>query len=281
MPPAENGGYKNGIIGPSEAMRVNVVKVLEDSDFTYVKNLCDDHRGWDAVYAKKGRQVWMKAVPDSSFQMIKARAEFPDVPASVAYDVLQDPHYRQKWDRYVAKTDDIGIINPYNDLCYYALASMSPLKSRDFVMQRSWLDTGAEKYICSHSVCHDKYPPLKGYVRGIVHLTGYFVREMGTGCQLTYITHSDPRGQLPTWIVNRLTKTIAPKLIKKLHKACLNYPQWKAANRPHWKPWANPDQQSSCPRINLSECRATEYEQTILDESNLEAAPNNDENEED
>lgn len=35
------------------------------------------------------------------------------------------------------------------------MKSLSPFKSRDFVMQRSWLDNGSEKYLCAHSVWHD------------------------------------------------------------------------------------------------------------------------------
>ncbi|PIO56850.1 hypothetical protein TELCIR_21749, partial [Teladorsagia circumcincta] len=41
-------------------------------------------------------------------------------------------------------------------------AAMPPVRGRDFVMQRSWLDTGDEKMICGHSVCHQDYPPVKG-----------------------------------------------------------------------------------------------------------------------
>lgn len=40
-----------------------------------------------------------------------------------------------------------------------------------------------------------KCPPVKGYIRGIVYLTAYYIRDMGqNGCQVTYINHSDPKG---------------------------------------------------------------------------------------
>lgn len=65
-------------------MTVNVVRVLEDSDyrfpilafathhfFRYVKQLCDNHDGWDVAYQKKSTSVWMKAMEDSSLAMFK------------------------------------------------------------------------------------------------------------------------------------------------------------------------------------------------------------------
>ncbi|VDN50409.1 unnamed protein product [Dracunculus medinensis] len=73
------------------------------------------------------------------------------------------------------------------------------------------------------------------------------------GCQLTCISHPDPKGKLPSWLINRVTKVIGSKMIKKLHKACLNYPIWKANNEPEWKPWLYPEQRANTPRINLDE----------------------------
>ncbi|MFH4976344.1 hypothetical protein AB6A40_003053 [Gnathostoma spinigerum] len=251
-------------------MQINVVKILEDADFDYVRALCENDSGWRNVYDKKLIKVWTKNVNGSEFDMIKARTEWRDVDAAVLYDVLHDSSYRHTWDKYMVRDDDIGILNPNNDICYYSVGTLPPFRSRDFVLQRSWLDLGDEKFICNHSVCHDKYPPMEGFVRGTVYLTAYYIKALDEGCRVTYITHSDPKGKLPAWMVNRLTKVIAPKVINKLHKVSLKYTAWKARNNPNWKPWLYPEQRMLQKKINLDECKARIYKEDIIDESTLE-----------
>uniref|UniRef100_A0A914WTR1 START domain-containing protein n=1 Tax=Plectus sambesii TaxID=2011161 RepID=A0A914WTR1_9BILA len=200
--------------------------------------------------------------------MIKARTEFADVSPSVAYDVLHDPQYRLIWDKYMMGAKDVGLLNPNNDVCYYALRSFPPFRHRDFVLQRSWLDLGDEKLIFSHSICHDDFPPKPNCIRATVFLTGYLIRRLGDdGCQVTYFTHSDPKGKLPSWMVNRLTKIVAPKVIKRLHQACLAYPAWKSQHGPDWKPWSHPEQQMNMSRVRVEHCRARAYDQETVDES--------------
>ncbi|XGW13479.1 hypothetical protein V3C99_000085 [Haemonchus contortus] len=251
-------------------MRVNVARVWEDSDYARVKNMCESNQGWTEVYKKKCVAVFTQTVPSSNYHMIKAVATFPDVPTSVAYDVLHDSAYRPHWDRHMAAQCYIGRINPNNDIGYYALTGIPPVRARDFVLQRSWLDTGDEKMICGHSVCHQDYPPMKGYVRGTALLSAYLIRpshRKDGGCDLVYISHADPKGNIPTWLVNRLTRVVAPKIIKRLYKACLAYPEWKARNQPNVKPWIYPEQQLDFPRVDLAKCQPQEYDQEIIDES--------------
>lgn len=80
--------------------------------------------------------------------------------------------------------------------------------------------------------------------------SGFVVTSVGQGCRLGYITHTNPKGNLPTWVSNKLSSTFAPKLVKKLHKACVRYPTWKEANKREVKPWVYPEQIAS-PRINV------------------------------
>ncbi|KJH49166.1 START domain protein [Dictyocaulus viviparus] len=246
-------------------VRISEARVWKDADYMKVRDLCENMQGWNE---KKGITIYSKTVPCNRYHMFKAVAKFPDVLPSLAYDVLQDTSYRTHWDRHMADQSFIGIINPNSDIGYYALSSIPPIRARDFVMQRSWLDTGNEKLICGNSVYHQDYPPKKGYVRGIAFLSAYLIKPLSDkGCQIIHISHSDPRGTIPTWLVNRITRVLAPKLIRKLHDACLAYTKWKEENQPDFKPWIYPKQQACYPRIDMKKCQAKEYTEEIFDES--------------
>ena len=75
----------------------------------------------------------------------------------------------------------------------------------------------------------------------------------GKGCWLGYVTHSNPKGKLPSWVINRLASSYAPRMVKRLHKACLEYPGWKANHSPGLKYWINPEQIASTPKIDLND----------------------------
>lgn len=50
----------------------------------------------------------------------QVKAIFPNVDPDVLYDVLHDPEYRKVWDSHMVEQQDIGSLNPNNDLGYYA-----------------------------------------------------------------------------------------------------------------------------------------------------------------
>ena len=56
--------------------------------------------------------------------LFQIKTTFPDVPASVVYDVLHDQEYRSYWDKYCLEVKDIGHLNPNNTVCYYASKSI-------------------------------------------------------------------------------------------------------------------------------------------------------------
>jgi len=256
-------------------MEVGEVRVAEDADFERLKQLCRCHDGWKQDYNKNNTTVWTKVNDVSDFKMIKVRSVFKDVSAATLYDVLHDPQYRKTWDTNMLEGYEICCLNPNNDIGYYALKTPKPLKNRDFVIQRSWLETQKEYLIVNHSVNHTSLPPKKGLVRGISYITGYFISPLGDqknepGCVVSYVTQSDPKGKLPSWVVNKVTQLLAPKIMNKMHKASRGYESWKAKHNPHFKPWLYPEQ-ISLPRLNMSEISTMVDCQSMdsLDESSV------------
>ncbi|KAG5899900.1 hypothetical protein JTB14_002452 [Gonioctena quinquepunctata] len=239
-------------------MEPGIVKIAEDSDFDMLKNLVDEHSNWKLEYDKGDEtKVWTKSTPNCSFKMVKIHSVFPNLSANTLFDVLHDPGYRKEWDENMQASIEIGYLNPNNDVGYYALYCPPPVKNRDFVLQRSWLDMVDEKFILNHSVNHKDYAVRKGFIRAISHLTGFVIRKLPNGCFLGYISQTDPRGKLPPWLVNKITQKFAPKVVKQLRKAADGYESWKASQSdPSFKPWIYPEQTLSSPRISISDCVA-------------------------
>ncbi|CAH1710587.1 unnamed protein product [Chironomus riparius] len=139
---------------------------------------------------------------------------------------------------------------------FFLVQCPPPLRPRDFVLQRSWLDTGpnGEQMLISRSVPHKDFPPKKGYVRAFTHITGFLLRPMPTaGCMLNYVAQCDPCGKLPPWLVNKVTHTLGPRMIKDLRKAALGYVNWKQSQNHFRKPWRYPED-ITVPRILIDDC---------------------------
>jgi len=155
------------------------VKIINDGDLQDVLNMCHDDSGWNLDFHKKNIKVFTKKNELCSFSMLKAKVDFDDVSAQTAFDVLMDCQYRISWDEYMVeglfnfnfnfnfvyyslifsllKGYDHCYVNANSDIGYYCGKSPKPLKNRDFVMQRTWLDSvgsGSDKVVISHSVNH-------------------------------------------------------------------------------------------------------------------------------
>merc|ERR1711936_1530049 len=166
------------------------VRIAEDSDFALLKILLSRGDGWDLEHSSGPTKVWTRQADNSSFRMIRLKTTFTDITADTLYDVLHDPIYRKSWDKHMICSRELGSLNPNNDISYYALHCPPPLKNRDFVLQRSWIQTPQEYYIINHSVFHKEYPPQRGFVRGLSHLTGFLVTpwEARAATSATWLT---------------------------------------------------------------------------------------------
>lgn len=89
--------------------------------------------------------------------------------------------------------------------------------------------------------------------RAMSYITGFVLRPLSTGgCLVGYIAHCDPQGTLPPWLVNKVTHSLGPRMVKDLRKASQGYVLWKQQQEHNRKPWRNPEE-IMCPRITIQD----------------------------
>ncbi|XP_074529806.1 START domain containing 14 [Halichoeres trimaculatus] len=220
----------------------------DEAAFTDFKKQCLSVGNWSNKYDKCGMQVWVEVPPTKGnnpqkVHKIKCKVTIKDVSAATMYDVLHDGKYRKKWDPTMIESFDIAKLSANADVGYYSWRCPAPIRNRDVVSLRSWRVMDDEYIIINFSVKHPDHPPRCNFVRAISILTGYYIKPTGpNSCIFIYLSQADPKGALPKWVVNRASQAIAPKVMRCVHKAGQDYPQWKQQNSPDEKPWLYPEQ---------------------------------------
>lgn len=69
------------------------------------------------------------------------------------------------------------------------------------------------------SVEHEDCPPKSQFIRANTILLGFIVRNLGGGAsQVTIISQTDIKGNIPKAVVNMVTSTMAPKQVNNFFK---------------------------------------------------------------
>ncbi|KAM6923797.1 START domain containing 14 [Xenentodon cancila] len=227
----------------------------DEAVFADFKKQCLSTENWLNKYDSNGMQVWVESAPHKGnkgpkIHKIKCKMTIGDVSAATMYDVIHDGQYRKKWDSTMMESFDIARLSDNADVGYYSWICPKPIKNRDVVTLRSWQVADDEYIIVNFSVKHPNYPPYGHLVRAVSILTGYFIKATGpNSCTFIYLSQADPKGSLPKWVVNKASHVLAPRVMKSVHKAGQNYPEWKQQNSPDQKRWLYPEQ-STLPKMN-------------------------------
>eukprot|EP01117_Protostelium_nocturnum_P004797 TRINITY_DN1740_c0_g1_i1.p1 TRINITY_DN1740_c0_g1~~TRINITY_DN1740_c0_g1_i1.p1 ORF type:complete len:224 (+),score=80.41 TRINITY_DN1740_c0_g1_i1:266-937(+) len=212
--------------------------VATDEEFDSFLRDVDGSDGWNQCYKSADVNVWWQKSDVSAINEIKVQAIWKHIDMDQLYDVLHDSEYRRIWDKNALENDLIEQLDKNNDIGYYAAKCPPGITNRDFVNIRSWRTRDTEYIIMNHSVQHPSRPPKKGYVRANSIKTGYVLRRIPEGgVNIIYLTSTDPRGSIPSMLLNTVTQKLAPKILGRMEQACKEYGKWKSENNPDSKPW--------------------------------------------
>ena len=94
-----------------------------------------------------------------------------------------------------------------------------PTAPRDFVVSTTWFEDPEDNslYIVSRSASDDYCPQQKGYVRGHINISGYWIqpiaRDGKDSYRMTLVAHTELGGTLPSSVVNMLSTSAPLKML--------------------------------------------------------------------
>lgn len=159
--------------------------------------------------------LWEKATSEE-FPMIKCTGII-NCTAKQAFDYILscDLETRKLWDPQVAKYDLVEEIDKNTHLLHYVYTAPFPVTTRDFCAFRYVYQTDNTYLICGVSTENPAIPPLKDYVRGEIFISGYTFEDTEDGrCKITSLNHVDPKGWIPSFVVNMAKNKQLTKLLQ-------------------------------------------------------------------
>ncbi|CAM9364998.1 unnamed protein product [Chrysoparadoxa australica] len=173
-------------------------------------------------------KVYKKTVPDSPFVAIKAKGMLRASPEALQ-EVLTpgDIEIVRLYNPMIEQGFDLEILSDDSKISWSATSAMWPAKARTFVtfIHRKFLPDGS-LVLLQRAVDHPDAPDLPNSVRGEI-LHGMFLVKPVPGhpkrTDFTMVSHFNPAGGIPQWLINWLAEIKPASFMKSLEKVSQRY----------------------------------------------------------
>jgi hypothetical protein len=171
---------------------------------------------WEKIDDEDGIKVFRKEVPGSPLVAFRGEGMIA-APLEKLLWVLADNAHRTDWVDRLKKSVVLSTTGNYEYVVYQHFSLPFPISDRDYVYRgRATRDKHGVVTLDIASVTHPKAPATVG-VRA--HLIGSRYVLTPKGPDKTYVVvevHTDPKGAIPTWLVNLIQKSWPMKTLKGL-----------------------------------------------------------------
>jgi len=158
---------------------------------------------------KKDVKIHLRQVEDSAVVMLRGVATIPGSPEDIL-KCTEDLESRKQWDELFISGSVVKQIDDNHQLIHFKFKSPSMVvTNRDFLMARAVRKCDDGVILSNHvSVVSDEdCPDCKGFVRGEVFASGYWIKPNDDNTStVAYVVQIDPKGWIPTAIVNIVAK---------------------------------------------------------------------------
>lgn len=184
---------------------------------------------WQLRVAKQGVTVWTSPVNvhaggpgGGQWQAIKAEKLIHADKVQIL-KLLTDDSRLKEYDDMLDFTQFISAVDGCTVIKRVAFKGIWPTAPRDFVTLSTWHENeDGSLCVASRSAeeCVSQCSPRKGFVRGFVHVSGYYIQPQPQSqsqsqrcCKVTLIAHTELGGTLPVSIINMLATSAPIKLL--------------------------------------------------------------------
>jgi hypothetical protein len=190
-----------------------------------------DSSTWEIVVEDKHKYtLWKKKEESSDVYMVRAIVNI-SANLNTVFEALHNTEQRKSWDQSFLEMQIKSKFQGNDDLLYSAIKAPFPMANRDSLQHRSYRlnkDNFIYVYKC---MVHTLQPERKGFVR--TESMGCFYGEHNKdnngdnssdnstqGTKLHLMMRSDPRGSIPTMVINTVAPLLARKWIERLVAHC-------------------------------------------------------------
>lgn len=174
--------------------------------------------GWEKIGDKEGISVFKKEMPGTPLHAFRGTA-IVNAPMEKVMWVLADNTHRAEWVDRLKKSVILERKSKYDFVVYQHFGSPPLVSDRDFVYRaRAHSEKEGTVILDIASVEHPKAPPTVG-VRGELKFSSYrFERRGEDKTHVDVAVALDPKGALPSWVVNMIQKSWPYNTLSSLRK---------------------------------------------------------------
>lgn len=174
---------------------------------------------WHQVTDDEGIQVYIIDMPNTDIVKAKAIIEIKSPLIKIRQE-LDDISSRHEWVPFLNQSKLIIVKSASMRLEYSLFVAPWPASNRDFVYSLDLVNESRDKLVYKmHSVKSKHMPEDENYVRGEIFESVYTLTKINenlTRVELSY--HADPKGWLPSWIVNIIQRVLPYKILRNLRQ---------------------------------------------------------------
>lgn len=193
---------------PVEKVDPNVKRYSDEVEPVYfeVKRLLAEISGWEEVSISSQHVKATRKKAQTGLFFVRGEGLIRRSPDEII-ELLKDLNRKPQFDELFESGEVIDQINADIDITYQRFKKKFGVSGRDFcIVTKKFIELDGTILFISCSTTHPSCPPVKGLVRGTLHMGVFVMKQTEEGTLTTYITHADPGGSLPNSIVSSVQK---------------------------------------------------------------------------